>query len=484
MGRQFLWRLKELQTGLDPLGGCNRAVVPLQLGHRHYVDRSDITSVLENRFKSLTGISEKVTKYFVTSVIKETSHHITAYAISHHVFIPEHHTSKCNNKQMLGPQYQFTSGLMLLGWWLRVHSLPISVAPPQENLEPQQNQSELQYKRYLVEVERFLKQDPHFSAKMENSSVEDIIRGKLNQELDHVHIDIQQKTGRYEEGGVKPPEVNPQSQTRHCRRKRLRHAVDYQAILKQFEHLNYMNPDKFEVEDLDLLMREINKRLEQVDKSQWEEFKKYQMMKEHKRRAYIKSLTEEERKKEEKRYQEIQQKRANHPKINHPGSEDQLKQVWEETDGLDPDDFNSKTFFKLHDNNGDGFLDETELEALFNKELEKFYDDTTEDNAIQMEVERMQMRNHIFAEVDTNKDRVISFSEFMESVNSNAFAQNKEWETIDQNPVYTEEELKEFEQKLAKEHSNVGRKVEELQQQRDLKEEEISLQAGEAKEKL
>lgn len=74
------------------------------------------------------------------------------------------------------------------------------------------------------------------------------------------------------------------------------------------------------------------------------------------------------------------------------GSEDQLKQVWKETDGLDPDDFDSKTFFKLHgqfkaqacpagrgtslklvpnvlDNNGDGFLDETELEALFNKEV-------------------------------------------------------------------------------------------------------------------
>lgn len=49
-------------------------------------------------------------------------------------------------------------------------------------------------------------------------------------------------------------------------------------------------------------------------------------------------------------------------------------------------------------------------------------------------------------------------------------------QTIDQKPVYTEEELKEFQQKLAEEHSNVGSKVEELQQQRDLKEEEISLQ--------
>lgn len=34
----------------------------------------------------------------------------------------------------------------------------------------------------------------------------------------------------------------------------------------------------------------------------------------------------------------------------------------------------------------------------------------------------------IAVQVDTNKDRVISFSEFMESVNSNAFAQNEEWE--------------------------------------------------------
>lgn len=98
MGRQFLWRLKELQAGLDPLGGWNRAVVPLQWGHRHHVDRSGITAVLENRFKTLTGISEKV--YFITSVIKETSHHITAYTIAHHVFIPEYHTSKSNNKHL------------------------------------------------------------------------------------------------------------------------------------------------------------------------------------------------------------------------------------------------------------------------------------------------------------------------------------------------------------------------------------------------
>lgn len=32
------------------------------------------------------------------------------------------------------------------------------------------------------------------------------------------------------------------------------------------------------------------------------------------------------------------------------GSRDQLKEVWKETDGLDPDDFDPKIFFKLHGN--------------------------------------------------------------------------------------------------------------------------------------
>lgn len=80
------------------------------------------------------------------------------------------------------------------------------------------------------------------------------------------------------------------------------------------------------------------------------------------------------------------------------GSKDQLKEVWEEADGLDPEDFDPKTFFNLHgkiflptsmnpgyenvkitclillflciaDTNGDRFFDEQELEALFTKEV-------------------------------------------------------------------------------------------------------------------
>lgn len=34
-------------------------------------------------------------------------------------------------------------------------------------------------------------------------------------------------------------------------------AVDHQALLKQFEYLNHMNPHTFEVEDLDRLIKSV-----------------------------------------------------------------------------------------------------------------------------------------------------------------------------------------------------------------------------------
>lgn len=94
------------------------------------------------------------------------------------------------------------------------------------------------------------------------------------------------------------------------------------------------------------------------------------MLKEHERREYLKSLDQEKREQEEKRLQELKEKHRQHPKVNAPvssclctwteaeaclprclcsqGSVAQLQEVWEETDGLDPLEFNPKTFFKLH----------------------------------------------------------------------------------------------------------------------------------------
>lgn len=77
----------------------------------------------------------------------------------------------------------------------------------------------------------------------------------------------------------------------------------------------------------------------------------------------------EARKKAEQEHEQNMEKRKHHERVNHPGSRDQLKEVWEEQDHLEADKFNPVTFFKLHDIDGNGFLDEFEIEALFQIEV-------------------------------------------------------------------------------------------------------------------
>lgn len=63
------------------------------------------------------------------------------------------------------------------------------------------------------------------------------------------------------------------------------------------------------------------KDLENYDKERHDEFKKYEMMKEHNRREHLKTLDEDGRRKEEEHYEELRKKHADHPKINHPVSQ-------------------------------------------------------------------------------------------------------------------------------------------------------------------
>lgn len=111
-------------------------------------------------------------------------------------------------------------------------------------------------------------------------------------------------------------------------------------------------------------------------------------------------------------------------------------------------------------------------------------------------------------QVDTNRDRLVSLNEFIAATKKDKFLEKDEWEvglpsqnddvtsvvndqlqikhefvpdaqTLEQNPVYTEEELQQFEQQLAAEHSDLNRKSEELHRQREelwRKEEELNAQ--------
>ncbi|XP_026864631.2 nucleobindin-2b [Electrophorus electricus] len=356
--------------------------------------------------------------------------------------------------------------------WTCLEAVPIAVdqtkvSRPAENLEPPKSvDTGLHYDRYLREVVDFLEKDPHFREKLHNTDMEDIKQGKLAKELDFVSHHVRTKLDE-----LKRQEVNRLRTLIKAKQdieggRGLK--IDHQALLKQFEHLNHMNPHTFEVDDLDRLIKSATHDLENYDKERHDEFKRYEMMKEHDRRERLKTLDEDARKKEEEHYEQMRRKHAEHPKINHPGSQDQLKEVWEEADGLDPDDFDPKTFFNLHDTNGDGYFDEQELEALFTKELEKIYDPTQEeDDMVEMEEERLRMREHVMNEVDTNKDRLVSLDEFIIATKRKEFLEPDAWDTLEQNPIYTEEEMRQFEEHLTREENNLIQKTADLQKQRE-----------------
>ncbi|XP_056273443.1 nucleobindin-2-like [Pseudoliparis swirei] len=362
-------------------------------------------------------------------------------------------------------------GLFLLSVWLCIQSVPIGVdktkeEPPKEELmPPDSGETGLHYDRYLREVIEYLEKDAHFKQKLKNTSMADIKKGRLSKELDFVHHNLRTKLDelKREEMG----RLRMLIKAKHDIQEGNGRTVDYQALLKQFEHLSHQNPSTFEVEDLNSLIQSATKDLENFDKVRHDDFKSYEMMKEHERKERMSALNEEQRLAEEQRHEEMKKKHAEHPKVNHPGSEDQLKEVWQETDGMDPDQFDPKTFFRMHDSNGDGYLDENELEALFTKELEKVYNpENEEDDMLEMEEERLRMRQHVMSEVDTNTDRLVSLGEFIAATQNQEFLEKDEWETLDHKPAYTDEELREYESHLANEGNDINRKSEELQRQR------------------
>uniref|UniRef100_A0AAQ6AEC4 Nucleobindin-1 n=1 Tax=Amphiprion ocellaris TaxID=80972 RepID=A0AAQ6AEC4_AMPOC len=333
---------------------------------------------------------------------------------------------------------------------------------PEENMD-----TGLYYDRYLREVIEVLETDPHFREKLQTANTEDIKNGRLSKELDLVSHHVRTRLDELKRQEVSRLRMLLKAKLDSTNTQSLQ--MDHASLLKQFEHLDPHNQNTFEAKDLELLISTATKDLENYDAERHEEFKRYEMLKEHERREYLKGLDQEKREKEEKRLQELKDKHRQHPKVNVPGSVAQLREVWEETDGLDPQEFNPKTFFKLHDTNEDGVLDEQELEALFTKELEKVYDPKNEeDDMMEMEEERLRMREHVMKNVDTNKDRLVSLEEFLKSTEKKEFNNPKEWETLDTNPVYTEEELQRFEAELRDKEEELKRRAETLRQEQEL----------------
>ena len=61
-------------------------------------------------------------------------------------------------------------------------------------------------------------------------------------------------------------------------------------------------------------------------------------------------------------------------------------------------------------------------------QLDKIFKQTDgEYDPAEREEEANRMREHVFGEIDKNKDRVISFDEFIQATEQKEFNQNDEW---------------------------------------------------------
>lgn len=167
--------------------------------------------------------------------------------------------------------------------------------------------------------------------------------------------------------------------------------------LKIPQHLDHGNEHTFEIEDLRKLIQKTSDDLAEADRKRRGEFKEYEMQKEFERESQKKEMDEASRKKFEEELKEKEQKHKQHEKIHHPGNKAQLEEVWEKQDHMEKDDFNPKTFFSIHDVDSNGYWDETEVKALFVKELDKVYQSNLPEDDMRERAEEMErMREHYF----------------------------------------------------------------------------------------
>lgn len=295
----------------------------------------------------------------------------------------------------------------------------------------------MEYHRYLKEVVQALESDSEFRAKLEKANEDDIRTGKIAHELQFVDHKVRTKLDE-----LKREELE---RLRHLATKEhnLMNGLDIDH-LKIAEHLDHSNTHTFEMDDLKKLIAKTTKDLEDADRRRQEQFKEYQMQKKFQEEQKMKDMKEEEKKKYEE-LEAMKKKHKDHKPLHHPGSKQQLEEVWEKQDHMEDQEFNPKTFFYLHDLDGNGFWDHDEVKVLFLKELDKLYTaGAPEDDIYERREEMERMREHVFNEADLNRDGLISFQEFLEQTKKPDFQQDEGWQGLDEQQIYSQQEYEAF----------------------------------------
>ncbi|KAK5984410.1 NUCB1 [Trichostrongylus colubriformis] len=319
-------------------------------------------------------------------------------------------------------------------------------ATPQD--DGQKPMYEFAYSKYLEEVVKILESEPKFSEKLRGMPEADIKSGKIADHIDDLESHVFDKLTK-----AKLDELE-----------RLREQIQKQIEadggahnVKIPDHLDATNWERFGKEDLRKLIRRTVEDMEQIDLERQKKFKEYEMRKKAEEDHKLAQMNEEERRKAIHDAEEAKKRHDEHEKLKHPGSRDQLEEVWEEADHMDKDNFDPRTFFNLHDLNGDGFWNADELEALFQKELDKVYNETDPDDDPRERMEEMyRMREHVTKQMDKNGDRLISLDEFLQDTEAQTPNKDPGWKDIGDQQAYTDEELQKFEKEYAKQQGELN----------------------------
>jgi len=347
-------------------------------------------------------------------------------------------------------------GIILEMALLVVVSVVVMAPPPnrqvaeeihkQEQAEMNEPYYQFPYQKYLELVVKILESEPKFQEKIRGMNEDEIKAGKI---ADHLDETISEQAL----SELTKAKISELDRIREDIRQQME-KDGHSENVKMPEHLDIDKWEKFGKDDLRKLIQTTVTDMEKIDEERRERFKKYEMEKKAYEDHQLAQMSPEER---QKALEEIEAKRKRHnehEKVNHPGGREQLEEVWEERDKMDKASFEPKAFFALHDLNGDGQWSEDELEALFQLELDKMYNETDPDDDPTERIEEMhRMREHVVKQIDKNGDRMISFDEFLQD--SEAQNQNRKdegWQDLQdlgQQKIYTDDELKKFEQEFA-----------------------------------
>jgi len=302
------------------------------------------------------------------------------------------------------------------------------------------------YDEYLQKVIKVLEEDPEFREKMANVNFEEIKVATFSKELNNVAKHVRDKLDDIKRKEIDRIRKLLKAKSQMAEGKKINHK---QLINEMAGHLDHFNADTFQAKDLEKLIDQATNDLKEYDVERHEKFKEYEMQKALEEELKMSKMNELEKKQYEENL--IKKKKAHKKQaqnLPHPFSRKFLLDIWNTYDHLKGEDFQPKTFFMLHDVNGDKYLDAYELEAIFQYELDKIYDPENDDLR-EMEEERANMREHVMKEVDTDKDGAVSLDEFIKYTKTKEFerpSNEYQWidEMIEDGDIFSEDDLRKY----------------------------------------